>query len=269
MQIRSPQFRFDDVPRYWAAGNPLLTHYLNAFHVLIPEGERFFIRCVRPYLETLPQGTMRQRCQAFMGQEGWHQVAHRGFWSQLRRQGLPVDRFARIYQTLAFDLLEQRLARFLSDRQRLAVTAALEHYTAVMSSALFRSDFPVAHFHEEMDRLHRWHGAEELEHKAVAFDLHVSQGGSYVERVGAFLIASAAVAGWSGLGFATFCAGDPRLPRALRSGLLGPQRWPIRGRALLRLAVDLAAFLRPCFHPDQLDDPPAASAFLATFKGAA
>ena len=93
MKVRNPRFDFSQVPRYWAAGNPLLTHYLNAFHVLIPEGERFFIRCARPYLESLPEGADRQRCRDFMGQEGWHQAAHRAFWQRLAEQGLPVVRF--------------------------------------------------------------------------------------------------------------------------------------------------------------------------------
>jgi len=268
MQIRSPRFDFSSVPRYWAAGNPLLTHYLNAFHVIVPEGERFFIRCVRPYLDALPEGEMRQRCQAFMGQEGWHQSAHRGFWNHLRGQGLPVDGFARFYQAMAFDGFEQRLGRFLSPRQRLAVTAALEHYTAVLSSVLFRDDFPIEQFHREMDRLHRWHGAEELEHKAVAFDLHAAQGGSHAERVGAFVVASMAVAAFSGVGFLWFCAGDRALPGVLR-GIVRRSRWPVGARAAGRVLVDLLAYLRPGFHPDHLIDPPAASHFLAHFDQAA
>ncbi len=269
MKVRSPCFSFEDVPRYWAAGNPLLTHYLNAFHIIIPEGERFFIRCVRPYLDALPAGSLRERCQAFMGQEGWHQSAHRGFWLHLRRQGLPVDAFARWYQAFAFGLMEQRLGGYLSNRQRLAVTAALEHYTAVLSSVLFRQDFPIQRFHSEMDRLHRWHGAEELEHKAVAFDLHADQGGTYAERIGAFVVASAAVAGLSGVGLLWFCAGDRELARALAAGKAGRQGWPIGGRAVLRVIVDLAAYLQPGFHPNQLDDPTEAAAFLDAMEHAA
>lgn len=268
MKVRSPRFDFSQVPRYWAAGNPLLTHYLNAFHVIIPEGERFFIRCVRPYLASLPEGPLRGRCQDFMGQEGWHQSAHRGFWARLRAQGLPVDRFARLYQSIAFDFCEQRLGPYLSERQRLALTAALEHYTAVLSSVLFRADFPIERFHSELDRLHRWHGAEELEHKAVAFDLHAAQGGTYSERVGAFLLASVAVASLSGLGFACFCAGDRELPRALR-GIGKRARWPVGARAGGRVVMDLLAYLRPGFHPNDLADAPAAIAYLSRLDEAA
>lgn len=261
MKVRQPRFDFSGVPRYWAAGNPLLTHYLNAFHVLIPEGERFFIRCVRPYLETLPEGPMRSGVRDFMGQEGWHQAAHRAFWQRLIEQGLPVQRFARVYEQVSFGFAEKRLAPLFGRRRMLAVTAALEHYTAVLSREIFMPDFPVQDFHPEMDYLHRWHGAEELEHKAVAFDLHVAEGGGYTERAVAFAIASAGVLGWSLLGLAWLSAGDREFWRALPGGLKGTRR-VLNARAARRVGGALLAYLQPGFHPDQLADPESAFAYL-------
>lgn len=263
MKVRNPPFDFSQVPRYWAADDPLLTHYLNAFHVLIPEGERFFIRCVRPYLETLPEGAMRQRCRDFMGQEGWHQAAHRAFWARLAAQGLPVRRFAAVYESVSFGFAEKRLAPLLGRRRMLAITAALEHYTAVLSREIFMPDFPVEQLDPEMDRLHRWHGAEELEHKAVAFDLHVADGGGYAERAVAFAVASAGVLGWSLLGLAWLSAGDRALWSALPGGLKGTRR-VLNARVLRRVGGGLLAYLQPGFHPEQLADPESAFAYLET-----
>ena len=263
MKVRNPRFDFSQVPRYWAAGNPLLTHYLNAFHVLIPEGERFFIRCARPYLESLPEGADRQRCRDFMGQEGWHQAAHRAFWQRLAEQGLPVVRFARVYEQLSFGFAEKRLAPALGRRRMLAITAALEHYTAVLSREIFMPGFPGDELDPEMDRLHRWHGAEELEHKAVAFDLHVADGGGYAERAAAFAIASAGVLGWSLIGLAWFSAGDRKFWRALPGGLKGTRR-VLNARAARRVGGALLSYLQPGFHPDQLADPESAFVYLAT-----
>lgn len=261
MKIRNPRFDFSKVPRYWAADDPILTHFLNAFHVLIPEGERFFIRSVRPYLDTLPEGALRQRCREFMGQEGWHQAAHRDFWRQLKAQGLPVERFASAYARLSFDIAESRLAPKLGPRRMLAVTAALEHYTAVLSREIFMPEFPADALDPEMDRLHRWHGAEELEHKAVAFDLHRAEGGGYAERALAFGVASAAVLGWSLIGLGWFCAGDRELRAGMKQGFRG-SRQMLRARVITRVGGALLAYLKPGFHPDQLPDPQEAFEFL-------
>ena len=42
------EFReLSSVPQYWFAGIPFLTHLENAFSIMIPPGERFFIQSVR------------------------------------------------------------------------------------------------------------------------------------------------------------------------------------------------------------------------------
>ena len=44
---RRPTFGpFDDLPRYWVDGHKGLTTFNNVFSLMIPEGEKFFIRSV-------------------------------------------------------------------------------------------------------------------------------------------------------------------------------------------------------------------------------
>ena len=70
----------------------------------------------------------------------------------------------------------------LPTKVQLAITAALEHYTASLAELLLESpdarallDIP------EVRSLFLWHALEESEHKAVAFDVYRHAGGS--ERV--------------------------------------------------------------------------------------
>jgi predicted metal-dependent hydrolase len=63
----------------------------------------------------------------------------------------------------------------------LAITAAYEHFTAVLGDITLKSmdtqsDW-LKHADPALQILWRWHASEECEHKAVAFDLYQSLGG--------------------------------------------------------------------------------------------
>jgi predicted metal-dependent hydrolase len=84
-----------------------------------------------------------------------------------------------------------RLARSLPWKYQLAVTCALEHFTAILADALLGDRRLVAGMHPAMASLWRWHAIEETEHKAVAFDVYrtVAPGfGGYLRRIFAMLI---------------------------------------------------------------------------------
>jgi hypothetical protein len=66
----------------------------------------------------------------------------------------------------------------------LAATAALEHFTATLAEVLLTDDNARAEFgHRGLEHLFLWHALEESEHKAVAFDVYKSVGGSERTRV--------------------------------------------------------------------------------------
>jgi predicted metal-dependent hydrolase len=62
--------------------------------------------------------------------------------------------------------------RFLPAEGRLAVTIALEHFTAIMADALLTDDRVLQDADPRMAALWRWHAIEETEHKAVAYDVY-------------------------------------------------------------------------------------------------
>lgn len=78
---------------------------------------------------------MKRQVAGFIGQESMHGREHRVFNNRLAELGYPTERIARLTK----GLLEFR-ERQTSPKARLAVTAALEHFTAALAELLMTSD---------------------------------------------------------------------------------------------------------------------------------
>ena len=175
-----------DIPRYWFAGDPFKTRLFDAFSVLFPEGERFFINCVRDYRDRVTDPTQQQQVKDFIRQEGQHGMVHDAFNRRLAAQGIRV---ARIESTLHRLMEDER--RYFPKRFTLACTAAAEHMTAVTTHGFSVNGQQFLDADRRVNAMYLWHGMEEIEHKAVAFDVlqQVAHGG-YVLRVLAMLYIS-------------------------------------------------------------------------------
>jgi hypothetical protein len=165
------------VPRHWMAGSAVGTAISNGINMLFPHGERFFVRSVNHYLDRVEDPHLREQAKAFFKQEGHHASAHDDFNEVLRTQGFQIDRFLDRYKAIT-SWLEKRLPA----RLNLAGTAAAEHYTAIMADGAFQRGVLDA-THPAMKRLLAWHAAEEIEHKAVAFDVLREVDPSYALRM--------------------------------------------------------------------------------------
>lgn len=166
---RQLKFRFgpDELPKHYADGDLVMSHVVAVLSSLFPEGESFFVRSVRHHKDRITDPELSRQVTGFIGQESIHGREHRTFNEQLAEMGYPthlVDRATK--HGLAF------LARVTPKRHQLAVTAALEHYTATLAYVLMSDDDARAHISaDEVRHLFLWHALEESEHKAVAFDV--------------------------------------------------------------------------------------------------
>jgi predicted metal-dependent hydrolase len=248
VSIQPRRFHFrelDRVPQYWFGGNPILSHTENAFSILIPPGERFFIRSVQRYADRTADPELAQLIRAFARQEALHTRAHDEFNASLARFGVDVER-----EIAYADRVLAALARWLPAKMQLAVTVFLEHLTATGAHVLFGQPEIARAMHPEMLRFWRWHAAEELEHKAVAFDLYREVGGGYLLRVFSALAAALLLAFPFVRIARRMLRDDPngvtdgmrRQARELNRRVMGPQ---------LRM---IAAYFRPGFHPWQCRD---------------
>ncbi|CAG1005638.1 hypothetical protein MYXO_03400 [Myxococcaceae bacterium] len=246
VQPRRFEFRaLDRVPQYWFDGNPIMTHTENAFSILIPPGERFFIRSVQRFADRTTDPELRDLIRAFAQQEALHTRAHNEFNASLARFGVDVTR-----EVAAADRVFEKLGRYLPKKMQLAITVFLEHLTATGAHLLFGEPAVARAMHPEMLRFWRWHAAEELEHKAVAFDLYREVGGGYLLRVFSAAAAVILLAGPFVASVRRMLRDDPtpitdemrRRASSLRREVARPQ---------LRMVGD---YFRPGFHPWKLHD---------------
>jgi predicted metal-dependent hydrolase len=239
---RAPDLDLSSVPRHWLANNAAATAISNGINMLFPHGERFFVRSVHYFLDQIEDEELRAQVKAFFKQEGQHAHAHDELNDVMRDHGLEIDGFLERYRQIV-SWLEARLPAKLN----LAGTAAAEHFTAILAEGAFSKGL-LDSVHPKMQELLSWHAAEEIEHKAVAFDVLRTVDPSYALRV-------------AGLAYATVMLGafwlwaTTMLLRQERLGLRGTlrelgklrQRDPVIRRVFVR---GIRQYLRRDFHPN-------------------
>lgn len=169
-----------DLPRHFASEGDLLdSHFAAALSALFPDGEDFFVRSVRHYRDQITDPVLKEQVRGFIGQEATHGREHRVLNARLAELGYPSTFVERLTRT-ALKIRE----RIAPAKSNLAATAALEHFTATLAETLLRDDRVRGQFgHDEVRHLFEWHALEELEHKAVAFDVYRAVGGSERLRI--------------------------------------------------------------------------------------
>lgn len=164
---RNIDFGFDETVHYnWLDGCPGKSNLLNAMSVLFPAGETFFIDSTRPFLKEVSDPKLKKEIKNFMTQEAIHTREHEAYNEMLEREGLPAKKIEQeVWRDLGIG------QKHLSKYQQLALTVALEHWTAVLASGLLSHPEALKGAHPAMRNVWLWHAVEESEHKAVCFDL--------------------------------------------------------------------------------------------------
>ena len=168
----------------WHSDSLFVTSWFNAMSLLFPLGEKFFIDSVVHFANDIEDPRLKEEIAAFRAQEATHRVQHQRFNERLcELRGYDLDRFEKNER--------ERMAwayRELSPRRRLAGTVANEHLTAIMAHDMLSHGDVLDGADAAVAQLWEWHGIEETEHKAVAFDVFLAVGGTVSERRQALLL---------------------------------------------------------------------------------
>lgn len=256
ISVRRRSFDFgQDVPRAWLRGRVVGTALVNGMNLVFPAGERFFIRSVRAYLDRVEDPHLRARVAGFAGQEAQHHRAHLGAFELLEAQGYEIRSWLSWYERAAYERIEPRASPAL----RLATTAALEHLTATFGELVLGTEL-LDDVHPTMRDLLRWHAAEEIEHRDVAFDVFQAVDGRWTMRVAGFALALAVFGAFWASGARHLLRQDAPTPsrRSDRQDLAG--FWWIHGP---RFAAKVLAYARPRFHPRDMATDDLAEAYFA------
>ena len=257
--VRRMDFGFSEetVPRHWLGGSMVGTALANGLNLVFPEGERFFVRSVNHYLPQIDDPVLRDRVKRFFGQEGQHAREHERLFEILRAQGYDVDDLVRRYKWFAYDVL----APVVGPKLRLSVTAALEHFTATFAEHALSTGLLDEHAAPIMVDLLKWHAAEEIEHKDVAYDVLQQVDDSYALRVAGLVVATMALWGFWGWLTLELLRQDPdfEVRRAV-------EEWASRMRAGIgpsrTMPMAFLHYLDPSFHPSKVPNDELALAYL-------
>lgn len=247
--VRRMDFTFSGVPRYWFNDDPFLTHFLTSLSSLFPEGEQFFVDSVRAVRDDIDDPVMQKEISAFIGQEAMHSKEHKAFNDYASEQGIDVD-----YLHRRVGFLLGLVKKTLSKKQQLAITCALEHFTATVAAQLLRRDDWSARMNDPvMRKMWLWHAIEESEHKAVAFDVYQKVGGDYATRALFMVVASSLLAVVASEQQLRLMAQDKQL---FNLKAWGKGIWSLFGTKgfMSELTMDFLDYFRPGFHPNDHDN---------------
>ncbi|PVE09082.1 metal-dependent hydrolase [Streptomyces scopuliridis RB72] len=281
MVPRRVSFDWRETPLHWIPDEPTATHVVNVLHLLLPAGERWFVKVFKEGLPLVTDARLLQDVKGFMGQEATHSVQHSYVLNHLAEQRLDTDAYTRHVDFLFERLLGEEppwgipfpAGKWLL--YRLAFIAAIEQFTAVLGDWVLRAEgLDRAGADEVMLDLLRWHGAEEIEHRAVAFDMYQHCGGSdparYARRIVTMCVTAPVLLWLWAWGAAYLIRHDPQLAgrsryslrehnRAVDKGLL--PTWRELGSAIPR-------YFRRSYHPSQEGSLRKAVDYLATSPAA-
>ena len=164
--VRKAQFNPKAIRRHYFANSPIMSHLLTALSSTFPIGEQFFVHSVRNVRDKVKDEKLQAQIAAFIGQEAMHSKAHAEFNDAWRSDDYNLDRFQ------AWLARKDQYVKNLHPKIQLAITCAFEHFTALLGGYILRHPEVLSTLDDDAVKLWVWHAIEEIEHRAVAFDVY-------------------------------------------------------------------------------------------------
>ncbi|MFN3747238.1 MAG: metal-dependent hydrolase [Sphingorhabdus sp.] len=237
--------------RHWVRGDMFATAFLNALSVVFPRGEAFMIEALHPW-RNRTEGRLQREIATFIEQEAAHSREHVGFNKAIIDAGYDIE---------ALDRAIKQFVSFFAgcgERTKLGATMCIEHLTAIVAAEILKNRDHLEGTDLELRKLWLWHAIEEVEHKAVAFDvwMFATREWSGTRR---WLTRSALLLAVSISFFINRTRGQVELLR--QDGLSKPKAWWLcvrhgfaKGAIGRNVLGPWFEFFRPGFHPNQIDD---------------
>lgn len=276
LHARNVSFDWESLPLHYVDGDPLATHLINVMHLLLPEGEEWFVRTFKEALPLIHDETLRDDVIGFIGQEAMHAQAHTEVHDQLRSHGIDVDPYV--------DQMKFLFGRALGNRpghgrnslvERLSLIAAVEHLTAFLGDWVLNADtLDKVDFDPTMLDLLRWHGAEEVEHRAVAYEVMRYFDVRPARRIRTYIVIAPTLVWFWTRGVRYLMAHDPTLahlpPKERQAGFRDFRRVTARGLfpSMNQMWKASLRYFKKDYHPSQEGSTAQAVSYLATSPAA-
>jgi uncharacterized protein len=277
LRPRNVHFQLDSAPLHWIPGDPYASHSVTALNLFLPAAERWFSTLLADALEYVRDEHLREEIIGFIGQEAVHAKTHdRVLVDYLLRHGIDAGPFQLQLDWVAGQY-DQRMSKIAPRNRRKALASgthalcAAEHFTGVLGHWALNNSWDEMAVDPTLSDLYRWHGAEEVEHRHVSYNVAKYFNMDYLAQAVSGAIVSFALVGVVLRGTKFLVNADPALPNLGYPRLL----WKLRasgkrgaiptGGLIVRAASRL---FRRDYNPVDEGDTAQAVAYLATSPAA-
>lgn len=243
--VRKLQFNPKAIRRHYFANSPVMSHMLTALSSTFPIGEQFFVHSVRNVRDKVQDEKLQAQITAFIGQEAMHSKAHAEFNEAWRSDDYHLDRFQ------AWLARKNDYVKNLHPKIQLAITCAFEHFTALLGGYILRHPEVLATLDEDAAKLWVWHAIEEIEHRAVAFDVYQAvYGDDKIRR----MIMRSVTTGFASLTFYSatrlFLQDKAKSLPKVGGNVFG---FYLLGKMFIQLLPEYLSYFKADFHPSDID----------------
>lgn len=272
LHARNVTFDFSRSPLIWIPGEPIASYALSALNLMLPVGEQMFVDMFSRALPYIKDERLREDVIGFIGQEKMHSDTHdhalREFFAQ---HGIDLSVWIK-HSELMFERAQKRMdalppkLQYRIMVQGLAIIAGLEHLTSTGGDWLLNFDFEKFGADPVITDMFRWHGAEEVEHRSVAWNVARYFGASRTRLMAYYLGACVPIVGGLIAGGWMLARADPSLPKIGPIKFVREVRLAMKRESTLSLALlskAFKAYLQPDFTPEAIGDTAQAVAYLA------
>jgi len=245
-----------DIPRHWCNDSAFMTQMLNTYTLLVPDNEIYYIRHLSRCADQITDPVLLEQLHGFCRQEAQHGMGHKAYWGNLEELGINYRGFVGAVGWFNYKLLEPIMPRGI----HLANIACIEHINAYIGRFFLQRNL-LEFSNPKMKLLFNWHFAEEIEHKSVSFDVFEELYGSYLLRVLGAILVFPLFYTINTIGTFYLLWQDRRLFRL--DTWRDYAKFLFKDGALLYTLRNVFDYLRPGFHPSQVDDEPLAREFFA------
>ena len=243
--VRKLQFNPKAIRRHYFANSPVMSHMLTALSSTFPIGEQFFVHSVRNVREKVQDEKLQAQITAFIGQEAMHSKAHAEFNDAWRSDDYHLDRFQ------AWLARKNEYVKNLHPKIQLAITCAFEHFTALLGGYILRHPEVLATLDDDAVKLWVWHAIEEIEHRAVAFDVYQAvYGDDKIRR----MIMRSVTTGFASLTFYSatrlFLQDKAKSLPKVGGNVFGLY---LLGKMFIQLLPEYLSYFKADFHPSEID----------------
>ncbi len=181
MKVRKPDYDFSQTDPLWCKEHPEFAQRTNLGSLCLPYLEPYLNLVMRQAQAKLgPDHPLNSDINLFCKQEANHYLQHGAFNETLHRAG-----YAKVGEIEGvFKEHFERLLREKSLKYNLAYTLGFETLGPISSVIWFEhNDELVGNADQKVVAMWKWHHAEELEHRTVAYDAYQILYGDYFGRV--------------------------------------------------------------------------------------